>query len=226
MKYYIASFPKCGNTWARFIVANLLYDNTEINFLNIHDIVPEDVVNVTNLTSTGLKAYKTHSKYLPIFEKVIYIMRDPFDAMYSYHQYINFEKNERLTIDQVVRHKDYGIIALREHVESYVYGCHDMLLLSYEKLSSDICKCISQIADYMSITIDEITLNSIATKCSFQYMRNLEIAKGRKHYNPNFTFMRKGNIGEGRCVIGQDTALTQFIDSEIAKSALLRYLYG
>jgi hypothetical protein len=38
---FLVSFPKSGNTWARFLVANLLYPECPANFANIYKLVPD-----------------------------------------------------------------------------------------------------------------------------------------------------------------------------------------
>ena len=44
-EFFLSSFPRSGNTWVRFLIANV-YNNIkkrydEIDFFNIHEIVPE-----------------------------------------------------------------------------------------------------------------------------------------------------------------------------------------
>ena len=42
---FIASYPKSGNTWTRFLIANLIYQNEVIDFSNIEKKVPDIYVN-------------------------------------------------------------------------------------------------------------------------------------------------------------------------------------
>ena len=38
---FIVSFPKSGNTWTRFLIANLLHPEEPANFDNIDQLIPE-----------------------------------------------------------------------------------------------------------------------------------------------------------------------------------------
>ncbi len=38
---FIVSFPKSGNTWTRFLIANLLHPEEPANFGNIDRLIPE-----------------------------------------------------------------------------------------------------------------------------------------------------------------------------------------
>ena len=37
---YLVSYPKSGNTWLRFLIANLIHPQEEVNFLNIESVLP------------------------------------------------------------------------------------------------------------------------------------------------------------------------------------------
>ena len=38
---FLVSFPKSGNTWTRFLIANLAHPETPATFANIHELVPD-----------------------------------------------------------------------------------------------------------------------------------------------------------------------------------------
>ena len=38
---FIVSYPKSRNTWVRFLLANALYPNTDVDFHTIHELIPE-----------------------------------------------------------------------------------------------------------------------------------------------------------------------------------------
>jgi hypothetical protein len=37
---FLVSYPKSGNTWVRFLLANLLYPNQAVGFANINRLLP------------------------------------------------------------------------------------------------------------------------------------------------------------------------------------------
>ena len=38
---FIVSYPKSGNTWLRFLVANIVFPDREINLSNIESTIPD-----------------------------------------------------------------------------------------------------------------------------------------------------------------------------------------
>lgn len=38
---FLVSYPKSGNTWTRFLVANLVYPERNPDFSNINDLLPD-----------------------------------------------------------------------------------------------------------------------------------------------------------------------------------------
>jgi hypothetical protein len=84
---FIVSYPKSGNTWARFLIGNLLYPG-EVDFSNINQRVPDP----DDLSKRFLKRLprprilKSHQPFDPRYGRVICIVRDPRDvALSEYH---------------------------------------------------------------------------------------------------------------------------------------------
>jgi len=42
---FLVSYPRSGNTWTRFLIANLLFQDQEVSFMNIDYLIP-DVINI------------------------------------------------------------------------------------------------------------------------------------------------------------------------------------
>src|SRR5215813_12634517 len=85
---FLVSYPKSGNTWTRFLVANLMYPKSAVQFANLNEIIPGiDVVSKKELNSTPRpRILKSHQYFDPRYPRVIYIVRDPRDvALSQYH---------------------------------------------------------------------------------------------------------------------------------------------
>src|SRR5271170_2976990 len=72
---FIVSYPRSGNTWTRFLVANLVYAGQPVTFANIERLIPD----CEALSSRYLKRVarpriiKSHEYFDPRYKKVIYI---------------------------------------------------------------------------------------------------------------------------------------------------------
>src|ERR1035438_7495975 len=85
---FLVSYPKSGNTWVRFLLANLIHPNETVGFANINRLLPAPGV----LSKRFLKKLprprimKSHEPFDVRFRKVIYLVRDPRDvAVSEYH---------------------------------------------------------------------------------------------------------------------------------------------
>src|SRR5580704_4157963 len=82
---FILSFPKSGNTWTRFLIANLVYPETPVDFSNINRLTPDPEA----LSKRGMarmprpRIIKSHQYFDPRYKRVIYVVRDPRDVALS-----------------------------------------------------------------------------------------------------------------------------------------------
>ena len=95
---FLTSYPKSGNTWIRFLIANLISKEEKvINFSNINDIVP-DIYKATPVQINSLskpRIIKSHEHFDSRYKKIIYIVRNPFQVAVSYyHHLIKFNRIE------------------------------------------------------------------------------------------------------------------------------------
>lgn len=85
---FLASYPKSGNTWIRFILASLLSPKEEISFRNVDRYVPDpERVDFSIEDLRTRRVIKTHWPFFDLFPKAIYLVRDPRDVFISYYKY-------------------------------------------------------------------------------------------------------------------------------------------
>src|SRR2546423_6564158 len=92
---FLVSYPKSGNTWARFLIASALHPGEKVDFSNINKIIPvADVVQHRDLLRMPRpRIVKSHQYFDPRYPRVVYIVRDPRDvALSQYH----FHRKRRL----------------------------------------------------------------------------------------------------------------------------------
>lgn len=224
----IASFPKSGNTWVRFLIANI-YNNVskifdEIDFYNIHDIIPE-LGNEQKYFNKFPQLYKTHGKYESMFDKAILVLRNSWDTLLSYYYYLNVEKNVNINFKDMVIHEQYGIKSIVNHTNSYTKNCTNLLIITYERLKRNSLIEIKKICYFLDINVEDWIINEAINKSSFDVMKQIEINKGRKFGNPNYQFVREGQIGKGKLILRENRELDNYIIAEMKNSVILDNLY-
>lgn len=144
---FLVSYPKSGNTWMRFILANLIRteDQPTVNFLSVWDYVSEYEIKPEFMEKAPRpRAIKSHSLYNSDFPYVIYIIRDPRDVAISYYHYLAKVLPDEMTLSKFIRSDKYGVHKWSEHVESWT-GKENVLVFKYENLIDDAVKEVSKI---------------------------------------------------------------------------------
>jgi hypothetical protein len=87
---FIVSYPKSGNTWTRFLIANLLHPEPHLTLLDMERLVPA----VDGQTRRFFRAMprprviRDHGPFNPLYKNVIYIVRDPRDVVVSAYNFV------------------------------------------------------------------------------------------------------------------------------------------
>lgn len=94
-KVWLVSFPRSGNTWMRFLIANILYPEEDVNYKSLNRLVP-DFHQHKHWETLGVKkplAVKSHYAWMLEYEKVIYIYRDVRDVALSHYYFSHVKRN-------------------------------------------------------------------------------------------------------------------------------------
>ena len=205
---FIVSFPKSGNTWLRFLIANLLKQEEEINFHTVHNYVPE-VGKQEEIIETleRPRIMKSHAPYIREYSKVIYLIRDGRDVYVSYYFHQLNQLPSSCTFREFLKRQDHYPCTWGEHVSSWLFRLSpsNLLLVRYEDLIRDCPKQLKRIASYLDLERTENQLSLASEKSSFDNMRRIELVKGRlyKDQGPE-VFMRKGKSGDWKDFFGQE----------------------
>jgi hypothetical protein len=183
---FLVSYPKSGNTWTRFLVANLAYPEQQVDFSTINQLTPDPEA----ATKRGLaqaqrpRIIKSHAYFDPRYPRVIYIVRDPRDVLLSeYHFDIKRQLiGEQFPIEDYVprflaRKTEHNYGTWGENVGSWFYvrrNSSDFLLVRYESLLSDGMRELARIAEFLGISPDRERLKLALEKSSADRMRELE----------------------------------------------------
>lgn len=160
---FLVSFPKSGNTWVRFLVANAIkvkYQlDREVNFFSIHDIIPDAEIS-RNILAQGPfgrrdlpRIVKSHTGFNPHYHRVMLILRQPEDVMLSYYYFLKNYKNipHTWSLSDFIRNPKTGITAWVRHTDSWLQPqeigqC--LKVFTYEDLKQDTA---GQLGNMMSL---------------------------------------------------------------------------
>jgi hypothetical protein len=184
---FIVSYPRSGNTWTRFLVANLVFPAENVTFVNIECLIPD----TSSQSHRALKRtprpriIKSHQYFDPRYPRVLYIVRDPRDLVLSYH---NFQRKNRQIaddypladyVDDFVKGRlvsaDWGTWG--ENVASWIYTRQNydgFLLMRYEDMKTDTERQLRRIADFLGLGPSPERLQRAIAASSSERMREME----------------------------------------------------
>jgi hypothetical protein len=210
---FIVSYPRSGNTWTRFLVANLLHPEEPTSFANIERLVPDSEAQSSRYLRRipRPRVIKSHQYFDPRYKRVIYVVRDPRDVALSYY---DFERKYR-HIDDAYPLQNYAsdFVSGRlssadwgtwgENVGSWVStrrGQKDFLLLRYEDMLENTMLEVAKIAAFFGMEATSERVRGAVERSSVQRMRGLEKLQGKdwvstKNKRPDIPFVRTAASG-------------------------------
>jgi hypothetical protein len=184
---FIVSYPRSGNTWTRFLIANLVFPFENVTFANIERLIPD----TSSQSHRALRhtprprIIKSHQYFDPRYRKVLYIVRDPRDIVLSYY---NFQRRSRQIaddyplanyVDDFVNARlissDWG--SWGENVASWIYTRQNhsgFLLVRYEDMKRNTAQELQRIAEFFSLNTTPERIQRAIEASSSERMRELE----------------------------------------------------
>ncbi|WP_043995868.1 sulfotransferase domain-containing protein, partial [Microcystis aeruginosa] len=171
---FLVSYPKSGNIWLRFLIANAIKVHyridQDVNFFTILGIIPSPRGKI-NLQPTGPfgrtdlpRIIKSHSAYNPYYYRVILLVRDPRDVMVSYYHYLKGLKqiSEATTISELIRDDKYGIMSWVKHSKSWYFdhnpASQRIKIFRYEDFLEDTKLQLFLLMESLGMIMDDSSL--------------------------------------------------------------------
>lgn len=183
---FLVSYPKSGNTWTRFLVANLVYPEKHPDFANINELIPDpEALSKRHLDRMPRpRLIKSHQYFDPRYPQVIYIVRDPRDVLLSEY-YFDIKRGaieEGYPLQRFVRRfvtgeTSHAYGSWGENVASWFYVRRNnprFLLVRYESLQSDAMQEMQRIAEFLDLSRNPESLAFAIDQSSADRMRKLE----------------------------------------------------
>jgi hypothetical protein len=187
---FILSFPKSGNTWTRFLIANLMYPDTPADFSNINRLTPDPEASSKRELARmpRPRIIKSHQYFDPRYKRVIYVVRDPRDvALSQFHFYRKRGLLEdgyppetflpRFVAGETTPYGSWG-----ENVAGWLATRQNrpgFLLLRYEDMLEDAARELNKVASFLEIPPDAERIANAVRRSTADEMRKLEKSQAR-----------------------------------------------
>jgi len=158
---FIVSYPRSGNTWTRFLLGNLIFQDEPTTFANVETRIPEIYFNPDRFMR-GLvrpRILKSHECFQPHYPRVIYIARDPRDVAVSfYHHNVKWGNipdtypMEEFIPRFMAAEFDTRWGSWEDHIQSWLamrQGRDTFLFLRYEDMKKDPVGELKRVADFL-----------------------------------------------------------------------------
>jgi estrone sulfotransferase len=202
----LASYPRSGNTWLRFILAEVLSGSAS-DFVAINRIIPEMGLQLLAhgvLPHNG-RLIKTHEQFRPQYKKAIYIVRDIRAVALSNYARECAEGTLFMTFDEYLplflAGKTIGFGSWSRHVQSWrkspLMSEKAMIIVRYEDLRRDIFGEVSRLLAFLGCNFDSLRIRTCIENSSLDRMRAKEdSARDRRRIHDNVgRFVRTGSTG-------------------------------
>lgn len=197
----IASYPRSGSTWLRFILANFYYPDVEHTFETVNCHIPsiDDTVGMRKAIELPF-IFKTH--LLRHGQQIIFLHRHVGDVLISEWWYKRkIDPEETRDLCEYMEAVDYGK-GWREHIDFY-FPCSRSI--GYDELPhvAAIMGIISPLAApprSLENLVDALLM--AIERSSFDKLRAIEeevgLGEGYPHGDPTIPFVRTGKSGQWR----------------------------
>lgn len=194
---FLASFPKSGNTWLRFILANALYPESELSLANITAKFPtmhkSTAEEIKKLASP--RFIKTHDAFFSLYGKTIYLVRDYRDVAVSAYFHAKSKSNYSGNISSFISGNMLNAFGpwhwhVSEAMKKKESDESNFLLIRYEDLRNSPVEHIKVILNFCGIT-STLDASEINERASFGKLKSKEQSE-----NTDKDFFRSGISGD------------------------------
>ena len=249
---WIASYPKSGNTWVRFIVANLMNPRLASS-AQVEQIIPDVHAGFreADLAGDGVLHVKTHLVFgdqMPFRDAssaAVYIVRNPLDVLVSNFNYRKLLVGSRAAalpvqqrllgyVEDFIRYGGdaewiyKGLGTWAENVDSWLGPAMPLrrLVIRYETLRERPHHVIAELAAFLGLAPTADAIARVVAKTSFAAMRRMEereIAKAKRGFFMNPAFQWSHAQGMRFMHQGRIGAYREVLSDEQLERALDRF---
>jgi len=214
----LASFPKSGNTWFRFVVANILSQRLrgeEISFQNLSYYSPEIKKDrkLKNCVSSDsdpifLKTHFYNNLFFKRYKSVV-LYREPENVFKSYYYYAISEYSMHpKNLAEFINHPRYGVNAWLYFYKSWL-NAKGSIIVSYDDLIERPFEGFKLIFESLNYSVNDTELEVAISNSDKKEMHRLEKEAGDPNkVNDSYDFV---GLQPARVYNGKDLELVRRI---------------
>jgi hypothetical protein len=221
---FLIAYSKSGNTWTRFLLANLLNPDKQVTFLNIPELIPHfDVMSKRFFREAKRpRVINCHEAFRPHYKRVIYVVRDPRDVVVSL---FHFQRKRRIIADDYSLDRFVSRFVAGEALKPARLGSWGdnvaswllmrdkdpgFLLLRYEDLLAGTETELAKVATFLNIEATPERISHAVVASSAHRMRTLEKIQGNQWHQSKDTrqdipFVRAAKAGGWETVLSDES---------------------
>src|SRR6266550_3869220 len=177
----LASYPRSGNTWCRFLLGEILSDQ-KTGFDSIDKAVPQIGLHqiALPLLPGGGRLIKTHEQYRKEYAKAIYLVRDVRDVVLSY-----YDRGKYLGVFDDIAFDAFLLMFLqgqtntvgswpslvRVWLESPLAQRGKLLVVKFEDMRQDTEATLGRILEFLEVAVDRLRVQKAISANSVDRMR-------------------------------------------------------
>jgi Sulfotransferase domain len=204
---FLISYPRSGNTWVRHLLREVILFNRpdlpppEALWMLIPDLHVHDMDHPARVRfRMPTRIFKSHNLRALRGRRMVYVFREPADALTSYY---HFHLREKIEPELVAAGPEAFCRAFLpgwcEHLQlaldERAVAPGRVLLVAYEMLLNNGAPELGRIADFYGLPSNQAGLTAAIDKARFEKLREREMQNPQ---HPDEYFFRKGRSGTGR----------------------------
>ncbi len=205
----LASYPRSGNTWLRFLLFQLL-EGRPASFaeLDADDSVVgkiEAASSVPRSLPEGGRLLKTHECWRPEYKKAVYLLRDIRAVAVSEYRFVRwrgfFDGDLDAFLDAFVAGKVNPFATWKRHYATWqgspLATSGALLVVRYEELRAEPVEQLARIVEFLGKPVDEGVLENVIEDNSVERLREREDAERASFHrgtDQRFRFVNRGQV--------------------------------